>query len=122
MAVILCIDDCENGLAVRKLLLEAQGHTILTALTAEEGLQQFQANRIDLVISDHCLKDRKGTEIATAMKRHQPDVPFILLSGHVDPPEDIRAVDMFITKGGGAQQLLEIVANLLKRAARVSVA
>jgi hypothetical protein len=33
MAVILCIDDSENGLAVRKLLLETQGHRVLTALT-----------------------------------------------------------------------------------------
>jgi DNA-binding NtrC family response regulator len=113
MAVILCIDDCENGLAVRKLLLEAQGHTILTALTAEEGLQQFQANPVDLVISDHCLKEANGTEIARAMKHYKPEVPFILLSGHIEPPEDIRAVDIFVTKGGGAEELLAIVAEML---------
>src|SRR5689334_10914480 len=104
MAVILCIDDCESGLAVRKLLLETQGHTILTALTAEDGLQQFQANPIDLVISDHCLKEGKGTEMAKVMKLYKPEVPFILLSGHIEPPEDIRSVDMFLTKGGGPKQ------------------
>jgi CheY-like chemotaxis protein len=113
MAVILCIDDCECGLLVRKLLLETRGHTVLTATSAEDGLQQFASHAVDLVVSDYCLNEKRGTEIAEAMKRQKPEVPFILLSGHIEPPEDIRAVDMFVTKGGGPQQLLEIVSELL---------
>ena len=113
MAVILCIDDCECGLAIRKLLLEAQGYTVLTALTAEEGLQQFLNQPVELVISDHCLKEKRGGEIAKVMKHYKPEVPFILLSGHIEAPEDIRGVDMFVTKGGDVQQLLEVVSELL---------
>jgi DNA-binding NtrC family response regulator len=113
MALILCIDDCENGLTVRKLVLEAQGYTVLNALTAEEGLQHFMDHAVELVISDHCLTQKSGTEIAKEVKRHKPEVPFILLSGYVDPPEDIRAVDVFVTKSGGPQQLLEVISDLL---------
>jgi DNA-binding NtrC family response regulator len=113
MALILCIDDCENGLTVRKLVLESHGHTVLTALTAAEGLQHFMDHAVELVISDHCLKEKCGTEIAKEMKRHKPEVPFILLTGRLDPPEDIRSIDVFLTKGGGPQQLLEVVSDLL---------
>jgi DNA-binding NtrC family response regulator len=113
VALILCIDDCESGLTVRKLVLEAQGYTVLTSLTAADGLQHFMDNAVELVISDHCLKETRGTEIAKEMKRHKPEVPFILLSGHLDPPEDIRAIDMFLTKGGGPQQLLDVISDLL---------
>jgi CheY-like chemotaxis protein len=115
MAVILCIDDSDVGLFVRKLLLERQGHKVITATSAEDGLQVFKDEPVDLVISDHCLKGQTGTEIAAAMKTLNPQIPFILLSGHLEPPEHMPHVDLFITKGGKVESFMEEVSCVLER-------
>jgi CheY-like chemotaxis protein len=40
----LCIDDAEIALLVRKLLLGHEGYDVLTAATAEEGLELLRQN------------------------------------------------------------------------------
>ena len=115
MALILCIDDCENGLSLRKTMLEKQGHKVLAALTAEQGLKKFRCNPVELVISDHCLKETTGVKVARAMKSLKPDIPFLVLSGRLEPPDDLRDIDVFVTKGGHPQELLKVIAELLRR-------
>jgi CheY-like chemotaxis protein len=115
MALILCIDDCENGLSMRKRLLEKQGHKVLVALTAEQGLKKFQSDPVELVIADDCLKETIGAEVAVAMKSVKPDIPFIVLSGGMEPPDDLRDIDAFVTKSGQLEELLKIIAELLGR-------
>jgi CheY-like chemotaxis protein len=114
MALILCIDDCENGLSLRKLRLEKQGHKVLSALTDEQGFKEFQANPVELVVSDHCLKEKTGGEATRAMKSLKPDIPFITVSGRLEPPADLRDIDAYLTKGGPPQDLLEIIADSLR--------
>jgi CheY-like chemotaxis protein len=55
---ILCIDDAEVALRVRKLLLASAGYNVLTASSGEEGLELFKHNPIELVIADHFLSDK----------------------------------------------------------------
>ena len=50
--LILCIDDAEIALRVRKLLLASAGYTVLTSASGEEGLEMFKQNPVDLVIAD----------------------------------------------------------------------
>ena len=73
-ATILCVDDEELGLKIRKLLLEANGYTVLTASDAEAALALFETNTFDLVITDHLLPTIPGTELARIMKRRKPAV------------------------------------------------
>lgn len=120
MAVILCIDDSDVGLFVRKLVLEKQGHTVLTATCTAEGLALFTHQLVDLVISDHCLKGETGAQIAGDMKRLKPEVPFILLSGNLEPPEDLRDVDLFMTKALNPEVFLETISGVLKKPTRAS--
>ncbi|MGB7553519.1 MAG: response regulator, partial [Candidatus Korobacteraceae bacterium] len=73
--VILCVDDAEIALRVRKLLLTIAGYEVVTAASGEEGLEQFKRDSVDLVIADHFLTDKTGTEIAREMKTIKPHVP-----------------------------------------------
>ena len=41
-AKILCIDDEEPGLELRKLLLESAGYHVITARSGAEGIQLFR--------------------------------------------------------------------------------
>jgi len=111
--VILCIDDNAVALDIRKMVLEQGGFGVITAHDASEALAAFQANRIDLVLSDHLLKDTTGVEIARQMKQLKPAVPVVLYSGA--PPETMGPVDCFILKTEPPEYLLKRLHDLLRR-------
>ena len=48
--VILCIDDEDLGLEIRKMVLEREGFTVLTAKDGASGLSLFDTEEIDAVI------------------------------------------------------------------------
>ena len=79
--VILCVDDAEIALRVRKLLLTIAGYEVVTAASGEEGLELFKRDAVDLVIADHFLTDKTGTEIAREMKTIKPHVPILIEIG-----------------------------------------
>ena len=49
--LILCIDDADIALRVKKFLLASVGYDILTANTAETGFELFRQHHIALVIA-----------------------------------------------------------------------
>lgn len=112
---ILCIDDAEIALRVRKLLLTIAGYEVVTAASGEEGLELFKRDCVDLVIADHFLTDKTGTEIACEMKTIKPHVPILIVSAASDTPEGIEFADGFLPKGESPEVLLATIARLLKR-------
>jgi CheY-like chemotaxis protein len=112
-SLVLCIDDAEVALRVRKLLLSSAGYTVLTAASGEEGLEVFRQNPVDLVIADHFLSDKSGAEIAAEMKGLKPQVPILIVSAAEEPPTGLEFADGFLSKLEGPDALLERVASLL---------
>ena len=100
LATILCVDDEELSLKIRKLVLEGAGYTVLTATTSDAALVLFETNNVDLVITDHILPGLCGTELAQKMKKLKPSVPIILLTALPDPAEGATHTDYIIVKGG----------------------
>ncbi|HKD85498.1 MAG TPA: response regulator [Terriglobales bacterium] len=111
--LILCIDDAEIALRVRKLLLASAGYTVLTSASGEEGLEMFKQNPVDLVIADHFLSGKTGAEIASEMKELKPHVPILIVSAAAEAPPDLRFADGFLSKGDGPDSLLEAIAGML---------
>jgi signal transduction histidine kinase len=116
-ATILCIDDESIGVTSRKLLLESAGHRVLAASSGEEGIRIFQYEKIDAVILDYWMSGMKGTAVAAELKRINPAVPIIVLSGMFDlPGEASGIVDQWLVKGSHrAEHLLESIHKLLQR-------
>jgi PAS domain S-box-containing protein len=114
---ILCIDDEETGLVPRKLLLESAGHRVVGALSGAEGIGLFQREKIDAVVLDYWMSGMKGTTVAAELKRLNPSVPIIMLSGLNDfPGETTGVVDEWIVKGSNrAEYLLDAIKALLER-------
>ena len=111
--LILCIDDAEVALRVRKLLLSSAGYSVLTAVTGEDGLELFKQNPVQLVIADHFLSDKSGAEIAAEMKQIKPQVPILIVSAAAEKPSGLEFADGFLSKGEGPDALLDSVAGLL---------
>jgi len=115
--LILCIDDAEVALRVRKLLLSGAGYAVLTASSGEEGLDLFRQNQVDMVIADHFLSDKSGAEIAGEMKELKPQVPILIVSAAAEPPANLEFADGFLSKGDGPDALLDRIAQLLESSA-----
>jgi two-component system cell cycle response regulator len=70
MARILVIEDNADNLDLMSYLLEAFGHTILTAQDGEEGLEMIQQETPDLILCDVHLPGIDGYEVARWLKGH----------------------------------------------------
>jgi PAS domain S-box-containing protein len=117
VATILCIDDEAVGLLPRKLLLESAGHRVIEARSGPEGIQLFQSHKVDAVILDYWMSGMKGTTVAAELKRINPAVPIIVLSGMSDlPGEAAGLIDQWLVKGSHKpEQLLDSISSLLER-------
>jgi CheY-like chemotaxis protein len=111
--LILCIDDSEIGLRARKWLLASVGYEVLTATTAEEGVELFKKNPVVLVVADYFLGAKSGTETAREMKRLKPEVRILIVSGDVDEPAGLAFADGFLAKSEPTELLLQTIAQLV---------
>ena len=114
--LVLCVDDELIGLQVRKILLERAGYRVLTALDGPLGLEVFEKEPVDVVILDYSMPGMHGGEVATRMRQLKPEVPILLLSAYVGLPAEVTSlVDLYMTKGEGADLLLTKIDSLLPR-------
>ena len=117
VTTILCIDDEEAGLLPRRLLLESAGHRVIEARSGAEGIQRFRSEKVDAVILDYWMSGMKGTAVASELRRIDPAVPIIVLSGMSDlPGEAAGLVDQWLVKGSHRpEQLLASINTMLER-------
>ena len=113
---ILCVDDNEQSLSIRKVLLETRGYRVLTCATGEEALERFKKGGIDLVLTDLMMPGLDGTHLIEQIKGISPQTPAILLSGKVRIYDRDTRADVFLPKGMYAPvELLERIRLLLVR-------
>lgn len=111
---LLCIDDEENGLRVRKWLFEAEGFRVFTARDGPTGIDLFKSNPVDAVIVDYSMPKMDGIAVAQQLKKLRSAVPIIMLSGYPVPAEADRSIDAIITKGESPSALLSTTGALLQ--------
>jgi len=98
--VILCVDDNEQSLSIRKFMLETRGYRVLAAASGREALEAFQqAGTVDLVLADLLMPEMDGAEVIRVLKELAPEVPMILISGKVRMYEKNTVADIFLPKG-----------------------
>jgi CheY-like chemotaxis protein len=111
--VILCVDDEENPLMLRKLVLENAGYDVVTASSGVQALGIVSSRRIDLVLSDYVMPGFSGTDLARQLKAGWPSLPVILHSGVNEIPGDAGCADLFLSKVEGPATLCERIASVL---------
>jgi CheY-like chemotaxis protein len=113
---LLCVDDNQSSLKICKIILENSGYKVLTASSGREGLEVFASNAIDAVILDYQMPEMNGEVVAAEMKRTNPEIPILMLSGWVSMPESaLRLVDEFVAKGDRVEFMLLTVQQVLSR-------
>ena len=113
---ILCVDDNEPALSIRKILLETRGYRVVACTSGHEALDTFKKGGIDLVLSDLLMAEMDGGKLIDAIKAISPQTPAILLSGKVKLYDAETRADVFLPKGMYAPaELLERIRLLLVR-------
>lgn len=99
---ILCVEDNEQVLSVRKFLLETRGYRVLgmrTAAEALEYLQEVAQGSVDLLLADLILPQMDGNELIRRAKQVHPCLPTLLVSGTVTNFDRAASADAFLPKG-----------------------
>jgi PAS domain S-box-containing protein len=110
---ILCVDDEATGLHFRKMVLERRGFSVETATSAPQAVQLFKAGNFDLLITDHLLGRNTSYGMIAEMKRINPHLGVIVLSGMAEIP-DAQGVDAVLSKADGTDALLDKVEELMR--------
>lgn len=113
--MVLCIDDNDSGLKIRKLLLESKGFRVLTAQDGPAGLEMVRREHVDLIILDYAMPGMDGEEVARRLRTQSPQIPILLLSGFEGsiPDSLFSMVDGFVEKGKPAALLISEVERLM---------
>ena len=113
---ILCVDDNEQSLSIRKVMLETRGYRVVMCASGEEALKVFENGGIDLVLTDLIMPGVDGTELIARIKSISPQTPAILFSGKIRIYDRDTQADVFLPKGMYAPaELLERIRLLLVR-------
>ena len=117
--VILCVDDNEQTLSVRKFLLETRGYRVIAAATAHEALEHVDSKNsgeIDLLLCDLVMPQMDGVELIRRAREMKPGIPTLMVSGTVTSFERGNGADVFLPKGACSPvELLERVRVLVAR-------
>lgn len=106
---ILCVDDNEQALSIRKVMLETRGYRVLTCTNGLHALETFQKGGVDLVLSDLLMPGLDGDSLVKKIKEVSPETPAILFSGKIRVYDKDTKADVFLPKG------MYVPAELLER-------
>ena len=119
---ILVVDDEEDIRDLISGILRDEGYDTRLAGDGEAALAAARARRPQLVILDIWLQGSKldGIQVLDALKREQPDVPVVMISGHGTIETAVSSIKKgaydFIEKPFKADRLLHVVERALEAA------
>ncbi|MBE9635551.1 sigma-54-dependent transcriptional regulator [Salipiger mangrovisoli] len=120
MSDILIVDDERD---IRELIgdiLEDEGYTTRLAGNSTDAMNEVNAEQPALMILDIWLKDSKmdGIDILKTVKRDNPDIPIIIISGHGNIEIAVAAIKQgaydFIEKPFNIDQLLVVIRRAME--------
>jgi len=96
---ILCVDDNEQALSIRKIMLETRGYRVIACNNGDAALEVFRRGGIDLVLTDLIMPGLDGSRLVEEVKMLSPQTPAVLISGRVKIFERDTLADLFLPKG-----------------------
>src|SRR5689334_15384136 len=111
----------EDELLIMKFIsavLRSDGYRIIAASSATEAKQQSDEfdGDIDLLLTDHTLRDGKGREVADHIMRKRPKIRVLQMSGHphcdLERDGQLLPGGYFLAKPFGPPDLRKAVARI----------
>jgi two-component system cell cycle response regulator len=92
MERILIVEDDRFFREVFYHLLHSEGYEVDTASSAAEALDLLHKKEYEIVVSDLVMPGMNGLDLLSHVKRHDPDIDVILVTGHADVETAISAL------------------------------
>ena len=122
MQKILLVEDDKSLATLLQIILQKDGHLVMTASSGEMALDWISNSKPDLVVLDIGLPDMSGIEVCKKIKddRKTRRIPVIILTAHIDNQTKMKAnleahADLFLNKPLDNQDLRTAVTTLLKK-------
>lgn len=83
--LILFVDDEPEVRSIARITLEQQGYRMIEAEDGAQALKTYNERKaeINLVVTDVLMPNLDGLGLAARLHKISPDLPVLLLSGHV---------------------------------------
>jgi DNA-binding NtrC family response regulator len=112
---ILYVED-EPDLRNRiRIVLDMLYDTVLTAANGKEGLDLFQREHPDLVLSDIRMPVMDGLELTREVRQSAPDTPVILCTAFTETSYLLRAIELgvsgYVRKPLDARELVQVISR-----------
>ncbi len=78
---VLLIEDDDFVKNMLKQTFEREGYTVATAANGRIGIRLYESNPFDVVITDLIMPDMEGIETITHLRKINPKVKVIAISG-----------------------------------------
>ena len=120
MSDILIVDDERDIRELISDILRDEGYATRLAANSDEAVAELNAGEPALMILDIWLKDSKmdGIDILKQVKRNNPDVPVVIISGHGNIEIAVAAIKQgaydFIEKPFNIDQLLVVIRRAME--------
>ena len=118
MTRILVVDDEEKLLSLIVEFLAAEGFTVETAQTGNDGLTLAKKNIFDLIVLDWMLPDLSGLEVIKELRK-QNDIPVIFLTAKTSEIDKLLGLELgaddYITKPFSLRELAARIKVILRR-------
>jgi len=107
-ADILLVDDEEQFLKVLSQRLEGRGMKVDTSVSGEVAIKKVKDKTFDAIVLDLAMPGMSGMEALKRIRKENPDVQIIMLTGHGSVEKGVEAIK------AGAVDFLEKPADLNK--------
>ena len=117
---VLIVEDDQKLNQLIKTTLIKNGYNAYTAKDGDEGIDVFDNNYIDLIVSDIMMPNADGYELADAVRKRNANIPILFVSAK-DKYEDKQkgfqiGIDDYMVKPIDLTELLLRISALLRRA------
>ena len=124
--VVLLVDDDTNILHGYARRFRDYEFELYTARSAEEAMDIMKRHKIDVVISDECMKGMRGTEFLAWAARNFPETSRIILTGQPSVPSMEAAINesgvfRYLMKPVDAPALAETIFSSLAASQNASI-
>ena len=119
MEKLLIIDDEKSLVDVLALVFKKEGYAVRTALSAVKGLEMFEKEPADLVITDMKMPQVSGMDVLKRVKEADPDVPVIMITAYGSIDQAVEALKAgaldYVVKPFDVEELKIAVARGLEK-------
>ena len=121
MSRILVVDDEPGMRDLLRILLEKDGHEVLTAADGTAGLARATSHELDLVISDIKMPGLDGIGLLSALRERALTLPVIMVTAYAESDSAIQAMKQgafdYLTKPFKVDEIRVVIHRALAEAA-----